>query len=147
MQVCVDASIALKLVLAEDDSNQARALWSDWVHDDVEIVAPYHLVFEVASVIRNNVYRKRLSPEIGREALAAFLAQDVLLLHPPDLLSQAWEIARAFDRPTMYDATYVALGVILDCDVWTADRRLHQAVAHAIPRLRWLADYQQPDRL
>jgi len=55
-QVCVDASVALKLVLNEEYSDKAHALWASWVDSDVEIIAPCHLAFEVTSVIRNHVY-------------------------------------------------------------------------------------------
>ncbi len=41
-QVCIDASIALKLVLDEADSDKAHALWASWAAADLEIIAPCH---------------------------------------------------------------------------------------------------------
>ena len=55
-QICVDASVALKLVLDEEGSDAAYALWASWVAEELEIIAPCHLAFEVTSVIRNHVY-------------------------------------------------------------------------------------------
>jgi len=137
-QICVDASFVLKLLLDEPDSPHAVEQWSEWITTDCEIVAPFHLVFEVVSVLRNNVYRKVITPESGDKALAAFLAQDVLLLHPDRLIEQSWLLAVRFNRPTVYDATYLALGELLGCEVWTADRRLYNAAGAALPWLRLL---------
>lgn len=44
---CVDASLVLKLVLEEEDSEKAHALWASWVADGVEIIAPCQLGFEL----------------------------------------------------------------------------------------------------
>ena len=136
--ICVDASIVLKLVLDEPDSPAAAGLWERWIAGGYNLVAPFHLVFEVVSVLRNNVYRKTISAEAGEAALDAFLAQDIQLLHPEGLIHQAWIYAKDFARPTVYDAMYLALGRLLDCEVWTADRRLYQAAGSTLPWLELL---------
>jgi len=140
-QLCVDASFALKLVLEEEDSDRAHALWASWVDDDLEIIAPCHLAFETISVIRNHVYRGEISAEAGRGAFEAIQAQGIRLLHPDTLLERAWELAQQFNRPTAYDACYLALGEIAGCEVWTADRRLYNAVRDTLPWVRWLGEY------
>ena len=138
-RICVDASFVLKLLLDEPDSPQAVEQWAEWIASDCEIVAPFHLVFEVVSVLRNNVYRKVITPESGSKSLAAFLAQDIALLHPDSLIEQGWRIAERFNRPTVYDAMYLALGELLECEVWTADRRLYNAAGATLPRLKLLS--------
>lgn len=137
-QICVDASFVLKLLLDEPDSPQAVAHWSEWIANDYEIVAPFHLVFEVVSVLRNNIYRKTISSQAGEKALAAFLAQDITLLHPPSLIEQGWLVATRLNRPTVYDAIYLALGELMECEVWTADRRLYNAAGATLPQLKLL---------
>jgi predicted nucleic acid-binding protein len=137
-QICVDASFVLKILLDELYTPRAVELWAEWIERDLEIVAPFHLVFEVVSVLRNHVYRQVISSEAGAKALAAFLAQDITLLHPDTLLEQGWLLADRFNRPTAYDAIYLALGETLGCDVWTADRRLYNAVGAALPALKLL---------
>jgi len=69
--ICVDASFALKLVLEEAESAQVEGLWRSWIGDDRDIIAPYQLLFEVTSVIRNHVYRQNLSMEAGEMAFTA----------------------------------------------------------------------------
>lgn len=68
--VCVDASLALKLVLLEDDSDRAEALWANWITQDITVIAPYLLAYEVSSVIRNKIYCGKITSEDGDLAFA-----------------------------------------------------------------------------
>jgi len=83
----------------------------------------------------------RLSAEAGQAAFEAIQAQGVKFVHPDTLQERAWELAQQFNRPTAYDAYYLALGEIAGCDVWTADRRLYSAVRDTLQWVRWLSDY------
>ena len=130
--ICVDASFALKLVLEEAGSEQVHALWSGWVDEDREIIAPYHLLFEATSVIRNHVYRGKLSERAGELAFTNIHAQEILFLHPANLDLRAWQLAQRYNRPTAYDAYYLALAELNSCHLWTADQRLYRAVQHDI---------------
>jgi predicted nucleic acid-binding protein len=137
-QVCVDASFALKLVLEEEGSEAAQALWAAWSAQDVEIIAPCHLIFEATSVIRNHVYRREISAEAGQAAFDAFLAQEITLVHPDSLDKRAWELAAQYNRPTAYDASYLVLAESAGCELWTADGRLCRAVCDALPWVKSL---------
>ncbi len=140
-QVCIDASVALKLVLDEEDSDKAQALWVSWVVEDIEAIAPCHLAFEVTSVIRHHVYRREISPEAGQLAFEALQAQGIRLVRPAPLHERAWALAQRFNRPTAYDAYYLALAQLAGCEVWTADHRLYHAVAEVLQWVKWLGDY------
>jgi predicted nucleic acid-binding protein len=141
-QVCVDASVALKLVLNESDSDQAQALWSDWLQRAVEVIAPYHLTFETTSVIRNRIYRGDISPEDGESAFEIIHAYNIRFLHPPQLVERAWQFATHFNRPTVYESFYLALSEYAGCELWTADRRLYSVVTHELPWVKWLGDFR-----
>lgn len=140
-QICVDASVVLKLLLFEPDSERAQALWTSWIEQDVEPVAPCHLSFEVVSVIRNHVYRRSISAEAGQLAFEAFGAQNIALVHPDHLDERAWELAQQYSRPTAYDAHYLALAEMLGCELWTADRRLINALRGSLPWVKWLGEF------
>ena len=139
-QTCVDASFVLKLVLDEEDSEQVQALWADWLAQEVVIIAPCHLVFEVTSVIRHHVYRRDISAQAGQMAFEAFLAQEIALRHPAGLEVRAWELAQQYNRPTAYDASYLALAESAGCELWTADGRLVRAVREALPWVKTVRD-------
>lgn len=140
--VCVDASLALKLVIAEEDSSLAHSLWDTWVEEGVEIVSPPLFAFEGASVIRNKVYRGLVPPDEGELMFKAFFAQKVKLLYPEGLHERAWEIAKRFNRPQAYDSHYLALAEMLGCEFWTGDKRLYNAVKDKLPWVKWLGNYQ-----
>lgn len=141
-QVCVDASVALKLVFEEEESDTARALWTFWVNQNVTIIAPYHLSFETTSVIRNRVYLGKMSRESGQAAFVTMQNQHIQLLHPMQLAERAWAFAQQFNRPTVYDSFYLALSEFAGCELWTADRRLYSVVTHDLPWVKWLGNYR-----
>lgn len=142
--VCVDASLALKLVLGEKDSPHAIALWTRWIDENVTVTAPSLLAYEVTSVLRTKVYRGLLTPELGEEAFREIHAQGIHYLSPETLHARAWELARRLHRPAAYDAHYLALARILGCEFWTADERLFNAVKEALPWVRHLGESQSP---
>ncbi len=57
--VVVDASLALKWVLSEDDSDKARKLLQEWINADVEIIAPALFAYEVTSIIYRQIVTKK----------------------------------------------------------------------------------------
>jgi predicted nucleic acid-binding protein len=144
LQVCVDANLALKLVLVEEDSPKAQHLWDTWVDADVEIVAPPLLAFEGTSVICNKMHRGLVPPEEAELMFKAFHLLGVRLLYPDGLHEKAWELAKQFNRPQAYDSHYLALAEILGLELWTSDERLYNTVKHRLPWVKWLSDYQ-PD--
>ena len=141
-RVCVDANMALKLVLDEPDSLSARPVWANWIEQDVEVVAPTVLPYEVTAVIRNNVYRRRLTPEEGATAFHIVHAQDIQLLCPDGLHQRAWELAIQYDRPTTHDTHYLALAEMLGCELWTADERLFNAIKGKLAWVQWLGAHR-----
>ena len=132
-QVCVDSNLALKLVLVEEDSQLARALWGHFSRHGTEIVAPLLLLYEVTSVLRNEVFAGRLSVERGWRGLDVILALGIVTEASLELHQQAWELATGLGLPNAYDAHYLALAQSLGCQFWTADGRLHRAVSRDLP--------------
>jgi predicted nucleic acid-binding protein len=139
--VCADAGILIKLVVAEEDSDRADALWERWKEDGVRVVAPGLLPFELTSVLRKKVHRGLLSPEEGKEAFDMVHRLPVQVLTPPDLYRRAWELATRFNRPAVYDAHYLALAEMMNCELWTADERLFNAVRDELSWVRWLGAF------
>ena len=141
-QVCVDASLALKLVFAEKDSSKAQHLWDTWVDADVEIVAPSLLAFERTSVICNRMHRGLVLPEEAELMFEAFHLLGVRLLYPDGLHQKAWELAKRLKRPQAYDSHYLALAEILGLELWMADERLYNVVKSDLSWVKWLGDYR-----
>ncbi|MBI4288240.1 MAG: type II toxin-antitoxin system VapC family toxin [Chloroflexi bacterium] len=138
-QVCVDASLALSLLLPEDLSDRAEAAWDSWVDAEIDIVTAPLFFAEVTSVLREKVHFGRISADEGQNAFDTFLDLAVRGTDPPELQRVAWRLAREYNRPRAYDAQYLAVASVLGCELWTADRRLVNAVS--APWVRWVGDY------
>lgn len=133
--IAVDASLALKLVLEEPDSQHARDLWQQWIDEEELLIAPVLFRAETLSTLRRHVHRGLLTPEQGEAAYAVLEGVVVELREPSQLYRAAWLFAQRFQRPTVYDCCYLALAAMTQCELWTADRRLANAVGD---QLQWL---------
>jgi predicted nucleic acid-binding protein len=137
-QVIVDANVLVKLVLDEDDSDAAQDLWQIWNEQETERFAPPFFPYESVAAIRWNVVRKVISPIMADAAFRelTLILNEVHLLAPPELHERAWEIAKQLQQGQVYDAYYVALAEILDCEMWTADEKLYRAAFRLFPKVK-----------
>ena len=139
--VCIDASVAAKWVLAEEDSERALSLLKEAMAIGTRLIAPRHLLSEVTSAVYKQLRYGSIVFEEAVTALAGFSKIRLALLSPPGLPICAVEIAVTAQMRYPYDAFYLALADIIDCEVWTADRRFYDACSPFSERLRLLADY------
>ncbi len=145
--IVVDASFVMKLPLNEPDSPQVRAQWRIWEQSGETIIAPPLFWPEVLSVVRQRIYRAILSEAEGDRALEGLERLEIDVREPHGIYHVAWQLARRFNRPTIYDCCYLALADIAGCDFWTADRRLVNVVSPSLPWVRspWLAAEEKED--
>lgn len=132
------------MLIQEEFTDQARSLWSLWIESDTEVIAPLLFPFEVTAVLRKKVYRNLIQQEEAESVLREALEANIGFLYPPGLHRRAWELATRLNRPTAYDAHYLALAEMLGCEFWTADRRLYDAVHEELRWVRWLGNYEPP---
>lgn len=140
--VVVDANVAIKWVVHEEHTEQARALLADSARALRPIVAPPHLPVEVTNAIYQKLSRRDLTNDEAEEALARFFQFRIELVAPPDLYQSAFAFARAYNLQNSYDSIYVVLARWLDTELWTGDRALLHAVRAAAPWVRWIGDYR-----
>ena len=70
----------------------------------------------------------QLTEQEARRALHLAHALPIDLIVPDSRLSEtAFDWSLRLQRANAYDAYYVALAEVLDCELWTADRRLVNA--------------------
>jgi len=142
--VVVDASLALKWVLSEADSNTAIALLQTWNTDKMEIIAPALFTYEATNILYRQVVTNKLSYEEVKKLLTKLLSIGILLnfVQHRETSIRAMELSHRFGLPAAYDALYLALAEHEKCEYWTADNRLWNAVADKLPWVRRLSDYQ-----
>jgi predicted nucleic acid-binding protein len=142
LEVCVDASLAVKVVVAETDSDKAYVLFDRWANEGNQLIAPAFFEVETDSILRQKVVlRRELTPVQADEALAKLQALPIHQISLPGQRQRAWEIATQFGFATVYDASYLALAQLRESEFWTADERLFNRVKDNLPFVKWLGDY------
>jgi predicted nucleic acid-binding protein len=114
----IDASVAAKWVVEEQDSAEAAAL----LDYDV-LYAPDHWLAEAANALWSKVFHGDLTPADATERLAVLMTAPMTETPVARLMARAFEIAAA-RMVTVYDALYVALAEHRRVPFVTADARL-----------------------
>jgi predicted nucleic acid-binding protein len=138
----VDASVAVKWHLPdEDDADRALLLLDAFQRGLTDLLAPYHIRYEVGSAITVATLgrRPRLSRQSGELATAEFLALRLRTYTDRNLIPTAFALVHAHGC-AFYDALYLALAQRLGIPFITADCRFHQRLGH-LPDVIWLTDY------
>jgi predicted nucleic acid-binding protein len=141
-RVCVDASLAVRWVVPEDYSEQALDLLAFWGTSQTELFAPTHMLYEVNATLRFLVSQKIISNEIGNGAFSRLRKLRIQLISRAAIFPLAWKLARELKQPTTYDTVYLALAQLLDCEMWTADRKFYDATRTDAPHVKWIGDYR-----
>ncbi len=129
--VVVDASLAVKWLIEEEDSDKAHALLRSWEDQDIRLAAPYLMPFEVTNTLHRRVVRGQLRLSETDHMMAQLLGPPLELYQSAQLHLRALELASELQQGASYDAHYLALAEEFGCELWTADRRFHRAAESA----------------
>jgi predicted nucleic acid-binding protein len=138
--VVLDSGILLKTVLNEEDSHQAKELLKKLAAQSLQIAAPVLLRYEMVAVTRKWVYRELTTAAKAQSALDTLFSYPIETYIDETLLRRGYELAEKYNRPTAYDAQYLALAEHLDCDFWTTDKRLYNAISDTFSQIHWLGE-------
>jgi predicted nucleic acid-binding protein len=139
-RVCIDASLAIEWVIPTQNDLLFESLLQSWDRNGTDLISPPLFNAEVSSAIRRFVYLKKLLPGQGEKAFLFFQELDVRIINPPELTVTAFKLAKQFNLPVCYDTQYVALAELADCELWTADKRLANAVLGKTNRVNFAGD-------
>lgn len=118
----MDASVALKWVVAEEGSEEASALAGE------SLSAPSLLLAECANALWVKARRRELTSEEVLERLALLRRAPVHLVPVEELADDATRLALELNHP-VYDCLYLALALRQECNLITADDQFVRAVA------------------
>ena len=122
MSLVVDASVAVKWVLPESDSDRAAAIRTT----DDDLLAPSLVFAEIGSAIWRAVIRGDVPAAEARKRLQVATAHYNRIVPLEALADRAMDLAAHLRHP-IYDCFYMALAEREDCALITADTRLLSA--------------------
>lgn len=141
----IDASIAVKWFVPESDSKEALEIRDAHVNEEISIIAPDLITYEVANALR---YRSSLTNENLKTSIESLFGLELDLIAPSsNSVSRTALLARRFGI-TIYDATYLTLAQDLDCELLTTDKTFYNRVIAGLDdddskRIILLTDYFQ----
>ena len=141
--VVVDASLALKWIVDEEDSDKANALLEAWDDAATRPTAPGFLPTEVTNALHRRVVAGTLAIEEA-VVLIERMSSRVELQEAPGIHGRALELASELGQGAAYDCHYLALAESLECELWTADERFHRAASPAFPFVHALSEVESP---
>lgn len=136
-QFVVDANVAIKWVLVEVHSDIALRL----LNDEYELFVPDFFFAEIGNIFWKRVRRGETTLDLAQADLRTLIEGD-LQVHPSlSLMPRALEIAVRVEQ-AVYDCVYLALAVIHNCQMVTADERFYNALSKdsLFPYLCWVED-------
>lgn len=137
--VVVDASLVVKWLLEEEDSQEARRLSERWSSTGIQPAAPRLLMYEFADILHLKVRTGQSTIDEARKAFAELIALEIKLIDMESIHARAIRLATQLSQGAVYDSHYLALAEHLDCEFWTADLAFARASAGITDRVRVLA--------
>lgn len=126
----IDAGVGYALCVRDEAWATLRADVAASIRSGIRLYAPGMWRYEVTSIFTKAVHFQSLSEPQARQGLRLSGRLEVELIQPDDeLVMDAFDWTRQLRRAAAYDSFYLALARRLDCTLWTADRRLANAVA------------------
>lgn len=135
-EIVLDASVIVKWFTQESHTEDALKAKEAYERGNCDIIAPSLLPFEVGNALRYN-------PQFGatdiKDALTALEDLQLSLFElRGELAQKAVDIAVNYGI-TLYDSSYLALGEIRRCRVYSADEKVLVKVKH--PQLRHIKEF------
>jgi len=124
--VVIDSSFAIAFMLEEEHSGYARDAVQSF--GDASLRAPALICWEVANALQVKSRRGQLPPDERAQHLVTF---ELLGIHlePAPTSEMLLGLAQLSDRTglTIYDASYLDLGLVWGAELATIDRKLAEA--------------------
>lgn len=138
--VVLDASVVLKWYLPDENfSSPALEFLDQYVSEEVEIVAPSLLEYEVINGLVIAQKRGRLKEKMIVEAVEGFINLDIAYKPLAFSYMRALRFSQKYDL-SLYDASYLALAEEAKAPFITADWSLYEACQKDFQWIRRLGD-------
>ncbi|MBI4591918.1 type II toxin-antitoxin system VapC family toxin [Candidatus Uhrbacteria bacterium] len=121
----IDASFVLSFLLPDERILKVDEIFFKHLNEEIAIVAPTLLPFEVANDLKSACLRKRVDRKTGASLLEKFcdLGIRVVPVYVPEVFSLALANGLSF-----YDASYAWLAQSRGCQLMTHDKKLSKII-------------------
>jgi predicted nucleic acid-binding protein len=138
--IVVDASVALKWYLDDEEYGQrAMKLLTRYITDELDILAPSLLEYEVVNGLIIAQRRGRIKEEKVLSAIEGFAGLGIRMLDLASRYSGVIHFCRTYNR-SAYDASYMVVADSEGVPLITADEGFYNAVKKDLKWVKWLGD-------
>jgi len=137
-RVVIDASVVLKWYLADERYGQvALSLLEDYLADEVDILAPSLLEYEVINGLIIAQKRGRIKEKMILEAVEGFVNLGINLRNIHLFFPKVLHYCQILHR-SVYEASYLALADEEGISLITADEGLYNDVKKELKWVKWI---------
>ena len=141
--VVVDASLAVKWLVDEDDSDVAEALKDKWALEGVQIAALPLLYNEVANTLLQKIKQGKLTEAGAVWEMRRFTTFNIEYINLPEFHPHSIQLALRTGHPAAYDPSYLALAEHLGCEYWLADKKFYDRAHPAGYPVRFFLEHHE----
>ena len=139
-QAVIDASVVLKWYLADEQHGEkALGLLNKYISNELHILAPSLLEYEVINALVIARKRGRIEEETLLSAIDGFLGLGIELKNLSMFSTRVLHFCKVHNR-SAYDASYLALAEEDGIPLITSDRVMYNAVQTDLQWVKYLGD-------
>jgi predicted nucleic acid-binding protein len=136
----IDASLVLKWYLADEEFGETSLrLLQRYLDDEIELLAPTLLEYEIMNALVYAQRKGRIEPENISLALEGFFDLGMDLAPVANLFPRILFFCQTY-KCSAYDSSYLALAEAEGIDLITADRKLFATVKTDLKWVKWIGD-------
>ena len=139
-RIVIDTSVVLKWYLVDEEHGQkALGILDKYVSNELDILAPSLLEYEVINGLIIAKKRGRITEKKILTAIDGFISLEIKLINLSLFYPQVIHYSDIYSR-SAYDASYLALADDERISLVTADKGLYTAVKKDLKWVEWLGD-------
>ena len=144
-RIVIDTSVVLKWYLADEEySQKALSILDKYVSNELDILAPSLLEYEVINGLIIAKKRGRIKEKKILTAIDGFISLEIKLINLSLYYPKVIHYSKIYSR-SAYDASYLALADDEGISLVTADKGLHNVVKKDLKWVEWLSDLKLSD--